>query len=168
MVLAIGFGLTALANWWSRFVSNDRVELFTKPAATVLTLGLVLATSNSAPGVRFWFGLAMVLCLLGDVALLPTVDQFLVGLGAFLGARVFHHWSDQDWDRTGVADGRSARVGRRCWGGWLSNSGLGQASSAEDVDAGFGVSRRDWFDGGCARRNRSSLGVRWCDCLCRE
>jgi alkenylglycerophosphocholine hydrolase len=84
MVLAIGFSLTALTNWRSRFVSNDRVELLTKPTATVLTFGMVLASSNAAPGVRWWFGAAMLLCLVGDVALLPAVDQFLVGLGAFL------------------------------------------------------------------------------------
>lgn len=84
LFLLIIFGAVALANWWSRFARNERVELVTKPAATVLMFAVVVASSNVAPGVRFWFGAAMLLCLIGDVALLPIVDQFLVGLGAFL------------------------------------------------------------------------------------
>jgi D-alanyl-D-alanine carboxypeptidase len=76
--------VAAPVNWWSRVASSGRAEAITKPLVTV-ALGLlavavaddVSTTAIAAATVGF------ALCLVGDVALLPAVDRFLVGLGAF-------------------------------------------------------------------------------------
>jgi alkenylglycerophosphocholine hydrolase len=42
------------------------------------------AIDADPPSARPWFVVGLVFCLVGDVALLPAVDSFIVGLGAFL------------------------------------------------------------------------------------
>lgn len=81
--------LVAALNWWSRWRGNSRVELVTKPLTTMLIALFAMAcafdgnahastTSVVAAVVGF------VCCLAGDVALLPIVDKFVVGLSSFL------------------------------------------------------------------------------------
>lgn len=83
----IVFLLVAAANWWSRWTDDDRLELWTKPLATILVIVVaVIAGSGgdqSATVVTLTV-VALVFCLAGDVALMPQVDRFIVGLGAFL------------------------------------------------------------------------------------
>ena len=56
-----------------------RGRLFRKYFFTILAL-----VSGADRGSVVWATVALVLCLAGDVALLPKVDKFVVGLGSFL------------------------------------------------------------------------------------
>jgi uncharacterized membrane protein YhhN len=81
------FVVVAAANWWSRWSDDDRLELWTKPLATVLVIVVaVLAgmAGDESTTVVALTTVALVFCLVGDVALMPQVDRFIVGLGAFL------------------------------------------------------------------------------------
>jgi alkenylglycerophosphocholine/alkenylglycerophosphoethanolamine hydrolase len=83
IVAFIATAISAIANWFSRWKHNDRVELISKP---LTTLGAI-AIAVSADGPRsatVAAVIALTLCLIGDVALLPAVDQFIIGLAAFL------------------------------------------------------------------------------------
>ncbi len=92
-MFALAAALTAvavLANWWSRWVGDRRghsVERISKPAATIGTI-LMAATAGGGRGVTVAALVALVLCLVGDIALLPDVDRFLLGLVAFLGGHL--------------------------------------------------------------------------------
>jgi uncharacterized membrane protein YhhN len=82
-VLLVATALAALTNWWSRFVDNDRVEQWSKPLTTILVIGLALV--SGAPTAQVVVAtIALTLCLLGDVLLMPAVDNFVGGLAAFL------------------------------------------------------------------------------------
>ncbi len=73
----------ALGNWWSRYRDDERLEQITKPLTTVLVIGVALA--SGAPTTQIATAVvALTLCLVGDVALLPVIDRFVVGLAAFL------------------------------------------------------------------------------------
>lgn len=90
IALAVATVVVAVANWWSRLEGDDAprrelVETVTKPLVTVGFVLLALGADGGldAPAVALSVA-ALVLCLVGDVALLPRVDRFVVGLGAFL------------------------------------------------------------------------------------
>lgn len=93
VALVVAIALLAVANWWSRLEgsggSDDlrtRVEALTKP---LVTLGIaVLALAADAGTVGTLTVIALLLCLAGDVALLPAVDRFVIGLAAFLVGHV--------------------------------------------------------------------------------
>ena len=75
--------LAALTNWWARWHNNRPIETWVKPLTTMGVIGLAIA--NDAE-IRF-AGIAvvaLVLCLEGDIALLPAIDKFIVGLSSFL------------------------------------------------------------------------------------
>jgi uncharacterized membrane protein YhhN len=83
IVAFIATAVSAIANWYSRWKHAERVEMITKP---LTTLGAI-AIAVSADGPRsatVAAVIALTLCLIGDVALLPAVDQFMIGLAAFL------------------------------------------------------------------------------------
>jgi uncharacterized membrane protein YhhN len=80
--------LVALANWWSRWRDDERLEERTKPVVTVLLVVAAAVLDADPNGARWWFVAALVCCLAGDVALLPRVDRFPVGLGSFLAGHV--------------------------------------------------------------------------------
>lgn len=82
-VLGLLIGFVALANWWSRWRHDDRLEEWTKPLTTVLVIVLALAAGGDRGALTITV-VALALCLVGDVALLPRIDRFVVGLGAFL------------------------------------------------------------------------------------
>ena len=75
--------IAAIANWYSRWKLNVRIELISKPLTTVgaIAIAALAGGPRSATTVAI---IALTLCLVGDVALLPAVDQFVVGLAAFL------------------------------------------------------------------------------------
>lgn len=75
--------LTALATW----TTNRRLEFVAKPAVMIL-LFTYLWTSVGLQGAALWFGLGMLLSLVGDVLLLWLDRMFLYGLVAFLLAHV--------------------------------------------------------------------------------
>ncbi len=81
---------SAGANWWSRVDDRRRLELATKPLATI-AIGVlaVLVADDAVPrGALVAAVVGFVLCLVGDVALLPAVDRFVVGLAAFLAGHL--------------------------------------------------------------------------------
>ncbi len=83
VALFIATGLSAVANWWSRWRDSDRLEAWSKPLTTILVIGVALA--SGAPRSQIIVAVvALVLCLAGDVALMPAIDKFVVGLASFL------------------------------------------------------------------------------------
>ena len=82
--------VSAAANWWSRVADGRRaelVELISKPVATIAigALAVAVADGDTPTGALVAAVAGFVLCLGGDVALLPAVDRFVVGLASFLG-----------------------------------------------------------------------------------
>lgn len=86
--IALGLlAVAALCDWGAVASDERRVEDWAKPAVLVLMIALTLLlplgpTATSAT--RAWVVLALTLSLVGDVLLLPRLDQFVFGLGAFL------------------------------------------------------------------------------------
>lgn len=81
-VLAVTL-LVCAANWWACWNEDLRLEMITKPIATVGAIGVALTAGGPADA-TLGAVVALTLCLLGDIALLPAVDQFIAGLVAFL------------------------------------------------------------------------------------
>ncbi len=81
-----------LSNWVSRIRPLPRLEMISKPVATTAIGALAVLRSEGSEGRTTAAVIAavvgFVLCLFGDVALLPVVDRFVVGLGAFLAGHV--------------------------------------------------------------------------------
>ena len=71
--------LTGLATW----KSNRGLEMIAKPAVMVILL-VYLWTSVGLTGAPLWFGLGVLLSLLGDIFLLWLDRMFTFGLAAFL------------------------------------------------------------------------------------
>jgi uncharacterized membrane protein YhhN len=82
VVLAAFIGV-CICNWVSRLRHLSKVELLTKPAATILA-GVLCAVHGEHTGATTAALLAFALCLAGDVFLLDEVDRFVAGLAAFL------------------------------------------------------------------------------------
>ena len=86
---------------------NARVELISKPLTTVGAIAIA-ALADGPTLATIVAVLALVLCLIGDIALLPTVDRFVVGLAAFLLGHVafmvmFAQRGFDRWALSGVA-----------------------------------------------------------------
>jgi alkenylglycerophosphocholine hydrolase len=75
--------ITAMANWWSRVRPAGHLETISKPLTTVLMIWVACA-ANGPRTATILAVIALIFCLIGDVALLDIVDKFIVGLGAFL------------------------------------------------------------------------------------
>lgn len=89
VVLAALAALVTLANWWSRWRDDPKLELWTKPFATVVIAAFGVACAldgaeHAPTGALVAAIVAFVFCLGGDVALMSAVDKFVVGLGSFL------------------------------------------------------------------------------------
>ena len=77
----------ALVNWSTRVRPNPRLETASKPLTTILVIWVAIATDGSRPATILAV-IGLVCCLAGDIALLDVVDQFVVGLAAFLVGHV--------------------------------------------------------------------------------
>lgn len=86
VALLVALAVVGAANWWSRWAQDRRVEAITKPTFTVLAAALCIVHGAATPMVVAAVGFG--LCLVGDVALLPAIDRFVVGLGAFLAGHL--------------------------------------------------------------------------------
>jgi uncharacterized membrane protein YhhN len=81
-LLAAAAGLT---NWWAIIVGRKPVERAAKPLTMVALGALALSLGAGDTSTGRWLLLALVLCLIGDVALLgESTGHFLAGLTAFL------------------------------------------------------------------------------------
>jgi alkenylglycerophosphocholine/alkenylglycerophosphoethanolamine hydrolase len=83
IALLIATALAAVTNWWSRVAHSDRVELWAKPLTTVLVICLALVSGAPVSQIAVAV-VALSFCLLGDIALMPAVDNFILGLASFL------------------------------------------------------------------------------------
>lgn len=83
VVLLIATALVAATDWWTRLAHHPRLETWTKPCTTVLVIGLALVSGASAGRIAVAV-VALLLCLGGDIALMPVVDKFVLGLTSFL------------------------------------------------------------------------------------
>lgn len=83
VTLLAATALAAITNWIARWRDNGGVEAWVKPLTTMFVIGLAIANNSEIKysGIAV---LALVLCLEGDIALLPAIDKFIVGLAAFL------------------------------------------------------------------------------------
>jgi alkenylglycerophosphocholine hydrolase len=80
--------VVAVANWVSRVRDDHRLEVLTKPTATLLLLGVALALDPEVPAQQAWVAAGLALSLVGDVLLLPQVERFVGGIAAFLLAHL--------------------------------------------------------------------------------
>jgi len=136
MIWAIAaVGIAALVDWAAVAANNERVETFAK---TAVMLGLVVAVvaSGDLGTVEVLLIAALTMSLLGDVLLLPQVDEFVGGLGAFLIGHIFYAFTflavgiDLAWSVLGAAITIAAitLVGRRIVeGATLRDETLGRA-----------------------------------------
>lgn len=89
LIAAVIAAVAVVANWWSRFVDHGRIELVSKPTATIaIGLAGIVGAGDVPVAALVAAGAAFALCLAGDVALLPSVDRFVVGLGSFLAGHL--------------------------------------------------------------------------------
>jgi uncharacterized membrane protein YhhN len=83
----IATAVAAITNWYSRWRPNDRLELVSKPLTTIGAIAIA-ALADGPRGATIATIVALTLCFVGDIALLPAVDRFVVGLVAFLLAHI--------------------------------------------------------------------------------
>jgi uncharacterized membrane protein YhhN len=67
---------------------GSRLEYVCKPLATAALIGVAATIDPTSDEQRWWFVAALVLSLIGDVALMLPSDRFVIGLGAFLAAHI--------------------------------------------------------------------------------
>jgi len=90
-VLLVAVVLVAALDWFAVGTDRRRLEYAAKPLTMAALIALALSLDVSQPSVRAAVLVALVLCLVGDVALLlPGEDWFVVGLGAFLVAHLVY------------------------------------------------------------------------------
>lgn len=76
--------VAAVADWSAVHTQRRRLEAVAKPTVMLALIGLALTGDVVPSGVRPWIVIALVCGLIGDLALLPQIDRFIVGLGSFL------------------------------------------------------------------------------------
>ena len=87
MIPLLGLALVvAVLDWWA--VRNDAlaIEAGAKPLVMVVLVAAVMASGPSTAGVLIALGLCC--SLFGDILLLPSLDRFIFGLGAFFVGHV--------------------------------------------------------------------------------
>jgi uncharacterized membrane protein YhhN len=85
----VAASLTAAADWWSVAVGRRQVEVVTKPLVIGLLIGLATTLSPESGAQWLLFTGALVVSLMGDVALLAASrGWFAVGLALFLAAHL--------------------------------------------------------------------------------
>lgn len=105
-----------VTNWWAVRTGRTGVEALTKPSVMLALLGVAFTADLDPTSLRPWIVFALVFGLAGDVALLPQVDRFIVGLGAFLVGHLAYVgafvaiWSPSAWIVAGVV-GLAALIG---------------------------------------------------------
>jgi uncharacterized membrane protein YhhN len=89
--MALAFALAAVFAFvdWVGVVRGDRrLRWIGKPGVMLALIAAALMADGAPPAARAWFVAALVLSLIGDVALLLPDHWFIVGLGAFLVAHL--------------------------------------------------------------------------------
>jgi alkenylglycerophosphocholine hydrolase len=83
-ILATVAAIAMVVDWWAVHNRRQPVENVAKPMVMIGLIGIALAADFEPASTRPWIIVALVLGLAGDVCLLPQVDKFIAGLGAFL------------------------------------------------------------------------------------
>ncbi|HEY8093822.1 MAG TPA: lysoplasmalogenase [Acidimicrobiales bacterium] len=89
--MALAFALAAvlaLVDWVGVIRVDRRFRWIGKPGVMLALIAAALLADSAPSAVRVWFVAALVLSLIGDVALLLPEHWFVVGLGAFLLAHL--------------------------------------------------------------------------------
>lgn len=87
-LLLLFAAVAAVAAWCASGYGIRRLEYVAKPLVMVALIGTALALRPAAPAAAAWFVPALVLSLVGDVALMLPRERFVVGLIAFLLAHL--------------------------------------------------------------------------------
>lgn len=83
--LAIVAAVAIIAiDWWAVALGRTRVEEFAKPLVMVSLIAVALAIDSGSDEVLFWLVAALAFGLIGDVFLLPRINNFIAGLASFL------------------------------------------------------------------------------------
>lgn len=80
--------VVAAADWHAVFHDVKPLEYVCKPLTMLVLIGATLALDVDDPGVRTWFVVALVFCVIGDVFLMLPRDLFVAGLASFLFGHV--------------------------------------------------------------------------------
>jgi uncharacterized membrane protein YhhN len=80
--------VAAVTDWVAVLRVHKPLEYLAKPLATAALVGVAATLDPASSDQRLAFVLALVLSLMGDVALMLPADRFVVGLGSFLLAHV--------------------------------------------------------------------------------
>jgi alkenylglycerophosphocholine/alkenylglycerophosphoethanolamine hydrolase len=83
-------GVTAVVDWWSVATDNRRVEAAAKPLVMIWLIAAALLIDADPTSARPWIVAGLIAGLAGDIFLLPNVDKFLAGLGAFLVGHILY------------------------------------------------------------------------------
>lgn len=89
-VLFAGAIVFALIDWFAVARANRRLRRVSKPAVILFLVGVALTIQASSGPEHSVFAGALLLCLVGDVALLMDERWFRVGLAAFLLAHLVY------------------------------------------------------------------------------
>lgn len=76
--------IAAAVDWAAVRSDQGRLEAVAKPAVMIALIGLAATSDLDPSSVRPWILAALMFGLIGDLALLPQIDRFIVGLGSFL------------------------------------------------------------------------------------
>jgi alkenylglycerophosphocholine/alkenylglycerophosphoethanolamine hydrolase len=90
MVFLVAAAVFAVGDWVARLRRNARLEYLCKPA-TLLALIAVAVALTPVPDLatrRWWFVVALIFSLAGDVLLMIPADLFVAGLASFLVAHL--------------------------------------------------------------------------------
>lgn len=105
-VIAAG---SMLVDWWSVATRRANIEAIAKPAVMIALIAVVLADDLDATSTRAWIVAGLAFGLVGDIALLPSVNRFTIGLSAFLVGHLAYvvafvaMWDPSPWLLAGAA-----------------------------------------------------------------
>jgi uncharacterized membrane protein YhhN len=88
LVALVLAGPLAAGDWYSRWRDQARLEYLCKPGTLVALIAAAALLDPERSAVRAWFVAALVLSLVGDIALMLPREQFVGGLAAFLLAHL--------------------------------------------------------------------------------
>src|SRR3954464_4485690 len=83
IVAFVATGIAALVNWYANWKGLTGLETVSKPLTTIGAIAIAVLAGGPT-NATIAGGVALSLCLIGDIALLDVVDRFIVGLTAFL------------------------------------------------------------------------------------
>lgn len=98
-----------LVDWWSVATRRTDIEAIAKPAVMIALIAVVLADDIDPASARVWIVAGLAFGLVGDIALLPSINRFIVGLSAFLVGHLAYviaflaMWDPSPWLLVGAA-----------------------------------------------------------------